>query len=162
MSLLALALEVAHFLAPTEGGGALPSQDASYRSASTLGPDLNSGSWPGAEEGDVVGEARLRELLAEVDLQYLVDREGGPDAVVDWAAQLSLGEQQRLGMARLFYHQPKFAILDECTSGVTVRPFHPVASPFVILLAGDEWHCAPGPRALQPALHISFCHVDKL
>ena len=56
-----------------------------------------------------------------MDLEYLVEREGGLDAVVDWGAQLSLGEQQRLGMARLFYHTPKFAILDECTSGVTVR-----------------------------------------
>lgn len=64
---------------------------------------------------------RLKELLAEVDLEYLVEREGGIEAVVDWGAQLSLGEQQRLGMARLFYHTPKFAILDECTSGVTVR-----------------------------------------
>lgn len=57
-----------------------------------------------------------------VDLEYLVEREGGLEAVVDWGSQLSLGEQQRLGMARLFYHKPRFAILDECTSGVTVRP----------------------------------------
>ena len=41
---------------------------------------------------------------------------------LDWGAELSLGEQQRLGFARLIYHQPAFAILDECTSGVTVRP----------------------------------------
>ncbi len=73
-------------------------------------------------EGDVIPEAELRTLLRAVDLEYLVEREGGLDAVVDWGTQLSLGEQQRLGMARLFYHKPKFAILDECTSGVTVRP----------------------------------------
>ena len=64
--------------------------------------------------------ARLRDLLREVDLEYLVDREEGLGAEVNWGELLSLGEQQRLGMARLFYHKPKFAILDECTSGVTV------------------------------------------
>ncbi|KAL0739611.1 hypothetical protein Bca4012_015821 [Brassica carinata] len=58
------------------------------------------------------------ELLENVDLEYLLDRYQ-PDKEVNWGDELSLGEQQRLGMARLFYHKPKFAILDECTSAVT-------------------------------------------
>lgn len=76
----------------------------------------------------LIDSTRLRELLTEVDLEYLIEREGGVDSIVDWGAQLSLGEQQRLGMARLFYHTPKFAILDECTSGVTVSRFLPSSS----------------------------------
>ncbi|CAH9103035.1 unnamed protein product [Cuscuta epithymum] len=58
------------------------------------------------------------ELLQNVDLEYLLDRYP-PEKEVNWGDELSLGEQQRLGMARLFYHKPKFAILDECTSAVT-------------------------------------------
>ena len=57
-------------------------------------------------------------LLLQVDLEYLLERYPlGKE--VNWGNELSLGEQQRLGMARLFYHKPKFAILDECTSAVT-------------------------------------------
>lgn len=71
---------------------------------------------------DTIDGSRLRDLLREVDLEYLADREEELGQEVNWGELLSLGEQQRLGMARLFYHKPKFAILDECTSGVTVGP----------------------------------------
>ena len=74
-------------------------------------------------EKAAISEEELLELLRKVDLEALASRNGGLTAVVDWDEVLSLGEQQRLGMARLFYHRPKFAILDECTSGVTVCPW---------------------------------------
>lgn len=70
-----------------------------------------------------VSDADLLSHLAAVGIAHLLtDRGGGWDAQEDdWPSALSVGLQQRLAMARLFYHSPRYAILDECTSSCTLE-----------------------------------------
>ena len=58
----------------------------------------------------IVDEVNLSDVFARVDNDL--------DRVVDWGNVLSLGEQQRVGFARLFLRKPKFAFLDEATSAL--------------------------------------------
>lgn len=68
-----------------------------------------------------VTDSDLYEILSIVEIASVVDRPGGWDAEEEWRDVLSGGLQQRIAMARLFYHKPKYAILDECTSSVTLE-----------------------------------------
>jgi vitamin B12/bleomycin/antimicrobial peptide transport system ATP-binding/permease protein len=66
-------------------------------------------------------EDRLKAVLVQVNLPNLHERHGGFDTEQDWAAVLSLGEQQRLIFARLLLDQPTYAILDEATSALDIH-----------------------------------------
>nr|CAB3219638.1 ATP-binding cassette sub-family D member 4 [Phallusia mammillata] len=64
---------------------------------------------------------RINNIIEEVGLHELVDNNGGVSGKVElnWSDKLSVGEIQRLSFARLFYHHPNVAILDEATSGLS-------------------------------------------
>lgn len=68
-----------------------------------------------------VTDKDLLQILQKVEIEQIVERDGGWDAEEEWRDVLSGGLQQRVAMARLFYHAPKYAILDECTSSVTLE-----------------------------------------
>ncbi|KAI5480239.1 ABC fatty acid transporter [Pseudohyphozyma bogoriensis] len=71
-----------------------------------------------AERG--IKDEDLLEMLAILEIDGIVEREGGWDVTREWRDALSGGDKQRIAMARLFYHCPKYAILDESTSAVTL------------------------------------------
>jgi ABC-type polar amino acid transport system ATPase subunit len=74
-----------------------------------------------------------------VELDYLLARGQGWDSVQSWQETLSGGEKQRLAMARLLFHKPAYAILDECTSAV--RGGRVVLNGSVAACSAASLHC---------------------
>lgn len=64
-------------------------------------------------------DAELQSALDDAHLGYLPERENGWDTRKEWKDILSGGEKQRMAIARLFYHEPRYAFIDEGTSAVS-------------------------------------------
>lgn len=74
--------------------------------------------YPDKRKQTRVGESELYGHMEMAGLGYIFSK-------VSWSSHLSwsddtlsAGEKQRLAMARLFFHRPRFAILDECSSSI--------------------------------------------
>ena len=66
-------------------------------------------------EASAFDPARIRELLIAVGLPAMADR---LEEHAHWNRMLSLGEQQRIGIARALLHAPDFLFLDEATASL--------------------------------------------
>ncbi len=62
--------------------------------------------------------ARVEEVMRICNLSHLLNR---LNEVSAWAEQLSPGEQQRVGFARILLHKPDWIILDESTSMLDLK-----------------------------------------
>ena len=78
-----------------------------------IGPLHTAIAYPGEPEN--FSPDRIKEVLALVGLPQLAER---LDEDAHWNRMLSLGEQQRLGLARALLHRPQFLFLDEATASL--------------------------------------------
>ena len=67
----------------------------------------------------IAADASLVQVLEQVGLPQLA--QVPLDTEADWSQRLSLGEQQRLSLARVLLQRPPYVILDEATSAVTLE-----------------------------------------
>lgn len=66
-------------------------------------------------------DEELEEILKSVSFDYFIKDRGGFDKIEDWNDTLSGGQKQKIALSRVLYHKPLFAILDECTSNVSIE-----------------------------------------
>lgn len=71
-------------------------------------------------------EEQIRQVMEGLDLQETIDRIGGLDVERDWDDLLSLGELQRLAIARVLLVAPDFAVLDRIETTLEGRRMHDV------------------------------------
>jgi putative ATP-binding cassette transporter len=78
-------------------------------------------------------DSRLREVMTAVGLQKFIPQ---LDADDNWPQRLSLGEQQRLAIARVLLSEPSLLFLDEATSALD----EPSEAQLYDMLRKAPWH----------------------
>jgi len=102
--------------------------------------------------------ARISTVLREVGLPELVAE---LDAVQNWSARLSLGEQQRLAFARVLLIQPTIVFLDEASSALDEAG----EAQLYRLLRTAPWHptiVSVGHRGTLRAFHDSVLDLNAM
>ena len=103
----------------------------SRRNADPLGTPLRGNPDP-EMHGNGFPAERLKSVLNEVGLDGLV---GELNVVEDWSQRLSIGEQQRLGFARILLAAPTLLFVDEATSALD----EPSEARLYSLLRSGSW-----------------------
>jgi len=75
--------------------------------------------------GSTAVDDEIRESLRLAGMERFAE-EGLDRVHAEWDDVLSGGEKQRMGWARLFFHSPAFAALDEATSAINVQQEGPL------------------------------------
>ena len=78
-----------------------------------VGPLKDAIAYPA--QADAINADRISNALTSVGLPQLTQR---LDEEAHWNRMLSLGEQQRLGLARALLHAPQYLFLDEATASL--------------------------------------------
>ncbi|XP_053399144.1 lysosomal cobalamin transporter ABCD4-like [Mercenaria mercenaria] len=124
-------------------------------------------------------DALIGEYLEKTELSHICERTRGLDTEPDWNwyDELSPGEMQRLSFVRLFYHKPKFAILDEATSQIGIdaeRAMYNLCDELgiTVLSVGHrdsllQYHqfelhfTGSGDCSIKPIQHHGASHIDR-
>jgi putative ATP-binding cassette transporter len=69
-------------------------------------------------------DERILQVLRMVNLSDVVERAEGLDTVQNWRDTLSLSQQQRLSIARIIQHNPRYVAIDEATSALEPEAEH--------------------------------------